>query len=235
MCSQPSRLPHCSSRESCGSDSWASGRRLWVACRHSSGLAAPCVRRESQIAAWGSCHAPSVVVRSPLWVSRHVCCAVRGWVRQLNCALSPLSRVGRGVRDGSVMESGVLSTRNTGFLDVAVFYRGELFLRAVESRSGCCFRGVCRSVRPTGYQWRFASRGGAARAHCCLSMVDGWRPRIRREVPTLFHVKPRCPTRPLTLQSGTGWRRALLHAWVWLRRLTSEREGSSCGWAIVLR
>lgn len=97
--------------------------------------AAPCVRRESPFAARGSRRAPSVVVPCALWVSRRVRCAARVRVRQVNCALSPLSWAPRcrGVRNGSVMESGVLSTRSTGYLDLAVFYRGERCPRAVES------------------------------------------------------------------------------------------------------
>lgn len=38
-------------------------------------------------------------------------------------------------------DPGLLSTRDSAILDLAVFYRGELFLRAVESRSGFCLRG----------------------------------------------------------------------------------------------
>lgn len=49
------------------------------------------------------------------------------------------------------MEFGVMSTRNTGFLDLAVFYRSELFLRAVESRSGCCFRGRVQEREAVGF------------------------------------------------------------------------------------
>lgn len=38
-------------------------------------------------------------------------------------------------------DPGLLSTRDSAILDLAVFYRGELFLRDVESRSGFCLRG----------------------------------------------------------------------------------------------
>ena len=53
------------------------------------------------------------------------------------------------------MESGVLSTRSTGFLDLAVFYRGELFGAPWSPDPAVVSGGVFTSVRLLGYQWRF--------------------------------------------------------------------------------